>query len=105
MKTGNILNLIPKTVPKEIFEEIVSTEHVRIERIISKGHRSPDKGWYDQERSEWVMVVKGAAEILFDSGEKVKLSSGDYVQIPAGKKHRVTWTLPDDETVWLAVHY
>jgi cupin 2 domain-containing protein len=30
---------------------------------------------------------------------------GDYVFIPARKRHRVEWTEPQQPTVWLAVHF
>lgn len=30
---------------------------------------------------------------------------GDFVNIPAHKKHRVEWTTPEEPTIWLAVHY
>ncbi|BAJ00656.1 hypothetical protein SVI_0685 [Shewanella violacea DSS12] len=30
---------------------------------------------------------------------------GDYVDIAAHCKHRVTWTSTETETLWLAVHY
>ena len=33
------------------------------------------------------------------------MKPGDFVNIPAHKKHRVEWTTPDEPTVWLAVHY
>ncbi|MFO0919698.1 MAG: hypothetical protein U0872_15475 [Planctomycetaceae bacterium] len=33
------------------------------------------------------------------------MAPGDFLNIPAGKKHRIDWTTPDQPTVWLAVHY
>jgi len=30
---------------------------------------------------------------------------GSYVHIPAHCKHRVEWTDPDVETIWLAMYY
>lgn len=29
---------------------------------------------------------------------------GDWAVLPAHCRHRVAWTAPDRETVWLAVH-
>ena len=79
---------------------------MRIERIVSRGHKSPEGFWFDQEQSEWVLLLRGAARIEFSSQTKpVELSPGDYVNIPAHVKHRVAWTAPDRETVWLAVWY
>lgn len=105
MNIGNILQSIPGTLDEELFTELACGENVKIERIVSRGHTSPASGWYDQEHNEWVMVVRGEARILFDDGRSVSLAAGDYLQLPAHTKHRVAWTQPDAETVWLAVHY
>lgn len=101
----NIFDAIPAELPEEQFDQLVASENIKIERIISKGHSSPPSGWYDQEQSEWVLVLKGEAVLAFDGEPSVTLKKGDYIDIPAHKKHRVEWTLPDTETVWLAVHY
>ena len=89
----------------EVFEEILSTRNIRIERILSYGHSSPDVGWYDQAENEWVMVLKGQGVLEFEDGRVVSLSAGDYINIAAGVRHRVLSTLPDEVTVWLAVFY
>jgi cupin 2 domain-containing protein len=102
---GNIFELLPGTFEKESFSDLVNHEHVRIERIISKGHTSPDEGWYDQDENEWVIVLKGAGLILFEEGTEIPLNKGDYLNIPAHIKHKVKWTDPDKITVWLAVFY
>ncbi|MGF1684008.1 cupin domain-containing protein [Photobacterium minamisatsumaniensis] len=103
---NNIFSNIPSQLPEEIFEDIVSTENVRIEKIVSKGHTTPTDEWYDQEESEWVMVLQGQAKILFEEGmREVEMQAGDHINIPAHQRHRVTWTKPDSETIWLAVFY
>ena len=103
--SGNLFESIPQQLSEEIFSDLLRGENVRIERIVSKGHSSPASGWYDQADNEWVAVLKGAARIAFENGEEVELTSGCYLTIPAHTKHKVTWTTPDTETVWLAVHY
>ncbi len=105
MKTDNLFESIPENLEQEIFESLVEKNQVKIERIISKGHTSPSQGWYDQEQDEWVVVLKGAATLTFENGEEKNLKDGDYVNIPAYTKHKVSWTKPDEETIWLAVHY
>ena len=35
----------------------------------------------------------------------VEMRAGDYLNIPARRRHRVEWTAPDGPTVWLAVFY
>lgn len=101
----NIFSNIPDSIPEEIFEDIVSTEGVRIERILSHGQGSPETGWYDQAENEWVLVLRGQGVIEFESGQVVTLSAGDYLNIRAGEKHRVVSTSAEEVTVWLAVFY
>jgi len=102
----NIYSDIPNDLPDELIEVISEEKGVRIERIVSRGHRSPEGFWYDQEENEFVLLVSGEAELLFEEeNESVRLEEGDYLVIPAHKRHRVTWTAPDRETVWLAVHF
>ena len=105
MKSENLFQSIPAVIEEEIFETLLQNDDVKIERIISKGHQSPESGWYDESKNEWVIVLKGEAIIAFESGEQEKLVEGSYINIPAHRKHRVAWTKPDAETVWLAVHY
>ena len=33
------------------------------------------------------------------------MKPGDYLLIPAHRRHRVEWTAPDQPTIWLALHY
>ena len=37
--------------------------------------------------------------------EAVIMKTGDYINIPAHRKHRVEWTDPEEDTIWLAIHY
>lgn len=102
---GNFFSGIPQ-IPGEIVENILKNSKTRIERIISKGHNSPKDFWYDQPENEWVIVLQGQAKILFKGSKAaVTLASGDYLNIPSYVKHRVEWTKPDTETIWLAVFY
>ena len=55
----NIFTGIPKTLKNEFFEVLLTDKSLKIERIVSRGHRSPSSDWYDQEQNEWVMVVQG----------------------------------------------
>lgn len=105
MNSGNIYDQIPKDLSSEVFEKLAGKGQVTIERIISKGQTSPESGWYDQQQNEWVIVLKGAATLTFEDGAEVHLSSGEYLDIPAHTKHKVSWTDPEVETIWLAVHY
>lgn len=102
---ANLFAAIPEGLPEERFDEVVSGRGVTVERIVSRGHTSPDTGWYDQPRHEWVLVLKGQGVVAFENGESVTLAPGDHLTIPAHRRHRVAWTAPDEETIWLAVHF
>jgi len=100
----NIFDDLPQHLPKELVQTLLQAADVRIERIVSHGHTSPEGFWYDQVQHEWIVVLKGAATLRFED-EAIELKPGDFVNIPAHKKHRVEWTTPDEPTIWLAVHY
>jgi len=104
MDKTNLLCNLPADLPVELVQTIVAGADVRIERIVSKGHQSPPDFWYDQDQNEWVLLAKGEAKLQFPD-ETLKLEAGDYVNIPAHQKHRVAWTTPDEETVWLSIFY
>lgn len=102
----NIFSDIPDNLPDELIELIAENHDVTIERIVSRGHISPNDFWYDQDKNEFVFLVCGEARLRFeDKEESVQMEKGDYIIIPAHKRHRVEWTSPDEDTVWLAIHY
>ncbi|MGM0517827.1 MAG: cupin domain-containing protein [Pseudomonadota bacterium] len=103
--TANLLSDLPAQLPEECFDTLVEADNVTIERIVSRGHTSPASGWYDQARNEWVVVIKGRGVVAFEDGNEVTLCPGDHLTIPAHCRHRVAWTDPVEDTVWLAVHY
>mgnify|MGYP000096090474 FL=1 len=106
INSGNLFSNIPRHMGDEVFDTILAFDGCDIKRIISKGHQSRPDDWYDQERKEWVMVLKGSAALKFKNEDNVvEMIPGSYVHIPAHCKHKVEWTDPDVETIWLAVYY
>ena len=107
MTPGNLFEQIPETFSEEIVEILTSGKgDFKIERIVSRGHQSPPDFWYDQDTSEWVIVLKGAAQLVFEDSEApVDLKPGDWIEIPAHRRHRVAGTSSHEDTVWLAVHW
>ena len=102
----NLFENLPTELPEELTEVLAENAQLRIERIVSTGQSSPRGFWYDQDEHEWVIVLKGEAKLLFDDDDKVvEMQPGDYILIPAHRRHRVEWTTPDEPTVWLAVFY
>jgi cupin 2 domain-containing protein len=106
MTAGNLFADIPRDVTREHFTELLRAGAVRIERIVSHGQASPPGFWYDQDWSEWVLIVRGSADLLVE-GEAAprRLRQGDYLHIPAHTRHRVEWTDAREPTIWLAVHH
>lgn len=107
--SGNLLRDLPTALPEELFTTLAEAGaeagDMRVERIVSTGHASPQGFWYDQEGVEFVLLVAGSAGLEME-GEAVRtLAPGDWLVIPPHARHRVAWTDPDRPTVWLAVHY
>lgn len=109
--TRNFFADIPAALPQELVETWLQAEGLRIERIVSRGHTAPaDGGWYEQAEHEWVMLVQGEAELEWqgEAGQppaRQRLRAGDALLIPAGRRHRVSWTPPQRDSVWLAVFF
>ena len=104
---GNILSAM--TSPEansEAFLTLLETDRLKLERIVSRGYAAPAGEWCDQDRDEWVLVLKGRAGLSFADEERtIELNPGDFLHLPAHTRHRVEWTDPHGETVWLALHY
>lgn len=103
---GNLLAGLPENLSDELIENLVEEPGIRLERIVSTGHVTPEGQWYDQDSDEWVVMLTGAAKLRFEAPDEVlTLSPGDHLRIPAHRRHRVEWTDPDEPTVWLALHF
>jgi cupin 2 domain-containing protein len=107
MHAGNLFADIPTAATAESFEQLLSGGGFKLERIVSTGQATPPGQWYDQERHEWVVLLSGSAAITFEdeAGAPLTLQPGDYLNIPAHRRHRVEWIDPNQPTVWLALHY
>jgi len=111
MKAAHLFESIPSALPEELVEVLAEGKgHIRIVRLVSCGHTSPDGFWYDQEEHEWVVLLSGAAVMSFEnpvSGEVklVNLTPGDWLEIPPHARHRVESTSAGEPAVWLAVHW
>lgn len=102
----NLRQDIPAVLPDELIQTLAGNARVRIERIVSRGHRSPEGFWYDQDEQEFVLLVQGAAELeLAAPDERLTLGPGDCLTIAAHRQHRVNWTHPEQDTIWLAVFF
>src|SRR5581483_5622820 len=103
-KPSNIFSFLPGVSAEEIADTILCAADVRIERILSRGHASPEGFWYDQDEHEFVVLLTGAARLRFED-RVLEMTPGSCVEIPAHRRHRVEWTAAQEPTIWLAIHY
>ncbi len=98
---------IPDSLPKEfeLFQPLVSNENILIERIISSGQNTPLGQWLEDDRNEWVLLLQGESEILFENGTNKVLNTGDHLLIEKNKRHRVVRTSVYPPCIWLAVYF
>ncbi|MEZ5082657.1 MAG: cupin domain-containing protein [Bacteroidales bacterium] len=89
---------------QEVFESIIDTKNILVERIVTLNHYDKPGKWYDQETDEWVLLLKGNAIIEIKDEEIITLNEGDYCFLPAHKIHRVKQTSEKSPCIWLAVH-
>lgn len=101
---GNIFTLPGQDKSGNETIEILAQGSSLIERIVSYGHTTQENFWYNQENDEWVVLIQGEAILLFEDNETITLTSGDYIFIPAGRKHKVTFTSNTPPCIWIAVH-
>ena len=102
----SLLEGIPTELPQEFVEILAQSADVKIERIVSRGHASASGFWYDQDADELVVLIAGRAGLRFEGDDEVVvMEAGDWMEIRAHTRHRVEWTAPGRETIWLAVHY
>jgi cupin 2 domain-containing protein len=97
----------PLAVPPggEASEPLALGEGIRVERIVSAGHASPEGFWYDQDGPEFVALLQGTATLAFADGTEQRIGTGEWLLIPAHRRHRVAATSAAPPAVWLAVHY
>ena len=102
----NLFADLPTHLDDELVTVLAENKSIRIERIVSTGHCSPDDFWYDQDEHESVVLLKGKAQLQFeDEDTPVSLVPGDCINIAAHRRHRVQSTSQDEPTVWLAIFY
>jgi cupin 2 domain-containing protein len=105
-ETDNLFADLAASRAAEQFTDLLAAPGLRLERIVSLGQATPPGEWLDQSQAEWVILLRGAAKLLFEGEASARdLKPGHCVTIPAHCRHRVDWTAPDEPTIWLALHY
>ena len=90
---------------QELVKTLLNNNDVSIERIVSTGQVTPAGEWYDQARNEWLIVLQGEGELSYEDNSRIKLTTGDYLLIPAHQKHRVEYTSTKPPCIWLTVFF
>ncbi len=104
MEIKNIYLQKNKNRKSEIIEDIISTKSFKLEKISSFGYPTPNNEWYNQDRNEWVLLLKGQATLKFKKDDyKINLNEGDYIHIEKHLEHRVEYT--SEDALWLCIHY
>ena len=102
-------NLLQTPCPlpgKESSRELASGRGWQLKLICSNAFSSPVESWMDQSEMEWVLVLRGSAQLRFQDAEGViDLSPGDHLLIPSNRLHRVERSDPDPGTLWLALYW
>jgi len=101
---GNFYQMPEGERGQEIIEILLKNKALWVERIISFGSETPKGVWYDQSTDEWVVLLRGESQLEYEDGFIQELKEGDWVFLPAGKKHRVAYTSFDPPCLWLAIH-
>jgi cupin 2 domain-containing protein len=90
LRSGNLFANVPARLDVEEIAVLAELPGARIERIVSTGQASPPGVWYDQDWTEWVVVLAGSAGLLIEGEPEPRtLAPGDYVEIPPHLRHRV----------------
>ena len=104
-EVGNIFELPDRLPLEELFDKLLDNDRIFIERVVSTGQVTSAGEWYDQERDEWLIVLQGEGELSYEDGSRIKLTTGDYLFIPAHQKHRVEYTSSEPPCIWLTIFF
>ena len=98
----NIYEMPPLPLSEEVTTILTENENIRIERIISTGQVSD---WYEQDETEFVVLLEGNAVIEYENDKSIKMSKGDTLLIKPYERHRVSFTSSEPPCVWLCIFY
>jgi len=93
----------PKLPSKEELTIILTeNKNVRVEQIISTGQVSD---WFDQDKSEFLVLLDGNAKLEYENGKILTLIKGDTLLIDPHQKHRVVYTSSVPPCNWLCIFF
>ena len=99
MSAGNLFENGSPPAAGERFDVLLEHRNLLVERVVSSANITPKT--YVQSQDEWVLLVRGEAEIEV-AGEAVVLKPGDHLFLPSGTAHTVKSA--SEGAIWLAFH-
>ena len=89
---------------------LAHAEGMSEEALQRKGHdldhsKAHELHHYEEDEEGNLKRTGSSHSYRDEDGSVKRLDTGDHVNIPAHTKHRVSWTDPEQETIWLAVFY
>lgn len=93
----NVFKNIKFSEENEVEELIYEDEILKIIRTMSLNQVTD---YYNQDELEIVILLKGVAEIEYDSGDVIELNEGDVLEIKPHEVHRVK---SQEKAVWLCI--
>lgn len=119
-----ILKKVKDDMKRNIFfrgriDSWVETKDLRVERVVTYGQASLTAAVCETPVNQFVLLIEGQVRLEVEMEKvnlmpgtgrllenvKVNLTPGDHICIPHNTRHRVDWTSPDRETVWLTVYF
>ena len=105
MRARNLFRDISAGPDETIDALLTGRGSVTVERIVSHGGRAPAEGAFEQDWTEFVVLMQGEARLVaLGPEETFDLKAGDWLEIPPKRRHYVAWTSREPPAVWLAVH-
>ena len=96
----NLYKLPNPSLDTEHFQTLFHNPFLKIEAI--RSHLTKAGEWYDQEEDEWVVLIRGNAQLQVKN-EVVTLQEGDSLFLPKRTPHQVLNT--SEDALWLGVFY
>ena len=78
---NNLYAIEFKGSDEELFYNILSTENIHIEKIVSYGQITPIDNPYIQNHNEWAMVLDGKAKLKLDNDEYTLNKVNTYIYL------------------------
>ena len=60
----NLFDPLPAAGKDEIFDILAQGTGTTVERIVSHGQMTPEDSWLEEDRTEWVVLLRGRAHSL-----------------------------------------